>query len=95
MTDSLLAETPAAAETRGIARSASIIALGNITSRVLGLVREQVIAGLFGTGAHVDALTLALTITDSAFLLIAIPSLLASSGRFRGAASSISLEHGS
>ncbi|MBF8285754.1 MAG: Integral rane protein MviN, partial [Anaerolineales bacterium] len=70
MTDSLLAETPAAAETRGIARSASIIALGNITSRVLGLVREQVIAGLFGTGAHVDALTLALTLPVQIYELV-------------------------
>ena len=70
MTDSLLAETPAAAETRGIARSASIIALGNITSRVLGLVREQVIAGLFGTGAHVDALTLAITVPVQIYELV-------------------------
>lgn len=70
MTDSLLAETPAAAETRGIARSASIIALGNVASRVLGLIREQVIAGLFGTGAHVDALTLAITVPVQIYELV-------------------------
>ncbi len=50
------------AEARGLARNAAIIALGNVTSRLLGLVREMVKAKLFGAGAHVDALTLAITI---------------------------------
>ena len=38
-----------------IARAASIIALGNISSRVLGLVRETVIATLFGASGLVSA----------------------------------------
>ncbi|MBU1878622.1 MAG: murein biosynthesis integral membrane protein MurJ, partial [Chloroflexi bacterium] len=42
-----------------IARAATIIALGNILSRVLGLVREQVIAALFGATAVTDAFTVA------------------------------------
>lgn len=46
----------------GIARAASIIAIGNIASRVLGLVREMVKAQLFGAGAATDALTFALKI---------------------------------
>jgi putative peptidoglycan lipid II flippase len=70
MTDSLLTDTPVAEETRGLARSASIIALGNVASRVLGLIREQVIAGLFGTGAHVDALTLAITVPVQIYELV-------------------------
>ncbi len=42
-------------ETRQIARAASLIALGNVTSRVLGLVRETVKSHFFGAGAAVDA----------------------------------------
>lgn len=51
-----------------IARSALIVGLGNVGSRVLGLVREQVIAGLFGASASTDAFRVAfrvpLTIYD-------------------------------
>lgn len=43
----------------GIARSAAIISAGNIASRVLGLVRVQVIAYLFGGGRFVDAFVVA------------------------------------
>lgn len=43
----------------GIARSATIISAGNIASRVLGLMREQVIAYLFGAGPMVDAFVVA------------------------------------
>jgi putative peptidoglycan lipid II flippase len=47
------AESPVSAsamagESRGIARAAGIIALGNIVSRALGLIRVQLIAYLFG-----------------------------------------------
>jgi len=42
-------------ETARIARAASILALGNITSRVLGLVRETVKSHFFGAGSLVDA----------------------------------------
>ena len=44
---------------RGIARAAGLIGLGNIASRVLGLVREMVIAAEFGTGALTAAFTIA------------------------------------
>ncbi|MFQ5855226.1 MAG: murein biosynthesis integral membrane protein MurJ [Anaerolineae bacterium] len=62
-TDVVLPET-APAEVQpdagpGIARSAAIISAGNIASRVLGLVREQVIAYLFGAGPLVDAFVVA------------------------------------
>jgi putative peptidoglycan lipid II flippase len=64
MDDGLPVPAALADETRGIARSASIIALGNVTSRALGFVRDGIMAPLFGTGPHVDALILALTIPN-------------------------------
>jgi len=41
--------------TKGIAQAASIVALGNMTSRVLGLVREMISADLFGASGLVSA----------------------------------------
>jgi putative peptidoglycan lipid II flippase len=64
MDDGLPVPAALADETRGIARNASIIALGNVTSRALGFVRDGIMAPLFGTGPHVDALILALTIPN-------------------------------
>lgn len=49
-------------DTSGLARNASVIALGNIASRGLGFVREFVKSRLFGAGAQVDALNLAIAI---------------------------------
>ena len=46
-------------EQTGIAQAAGIIALGNISSRVLGLVREQLIAYLFGATGLVSAFGIA------------------------------------
>jgi putative peptidoglycan lipid II flippase len=42
-------------EQRGIAQAATIIAAGGIASRVLGLLREQIIAFLFGASGLVSA----------------------------------------
>lgn len=50
---------PAAPATGQIARAASIISLGNVASRVLGLVRESVKSYFFGAGATVDAYNIA------------------------------------
>ena len=44
---------------RGIVRSAGVIGIGNITSRLLGLVRESVIAAYFGTGELANAFKVA------------------------------------
>ena len=44
---------------RGIARAASIISLGNIASRVLGLVRETAFANAFGASGAFSAFTAA------------------------------------
>jgi putative peptidoglycan lipid II flippase len=71
MSESLPAETgPLAAEAGGLARHASILALGSVTSRALGFVRDSVMASLFGSGAHVDALALAITIPNQIYDLV-------------------------
>lgn len=44
---------------RRVALAALLIAAGNIASRVLGVVRESAIAGIFGRGAQVAAFTAA------------------------------------
>ena len=43
----------------GLARAASLIAAGNVTSRLLGLGRETVIAALFGATGSVSAFRVA------------------------------------
>jgi putative peptidoglycan lipid II flippase len=50
---------PAAPETGQIARMASIISLGNVASRLLGLARDSVKSYYFGAGAMVDAYNIA------------------------------------
>ena len=45
---------PTATLFRRVVIAATLIAIGNIASRVLGLARESVIAGLFGAGAAVE-----------------------------------------
>jgi putative peptidoglycan lipid II flippase len=50
---------PPRTEGRGIAQATSIIALGSIFSRVLGLVREQIIAYFFGASGLVSAFGIA------------------------------------
>jgi len=53
-----------------VAQAAGIIALGNIASRVLGLLREMVKSGLFGAGPHVDALNAALRVPTTLYDLL-------------------------
>jgi len=53
-----------------VAQAAGIIALGNITSRVLGFVRVTVKSGLFGAGPHVSALDAALRIPTTLYDLL-------------------------
>jgi putative peptidoglycan lipid II flippase len=52
-TSSQSAEVPPSGE--GIAKAAGILSLGNVASRVLGLVRQTVIADLFGASPYVSA----------------------------------------
>ena len=51
-------------EQRGLLRSASVMTVMTLLSRVLGLVREQVRAFLLGTGAASDAFGLAAVIPN-------------------------------
>lgn len=48
----------------GIVRSASLISLATMASRILGLVREQVVAFLFGAGVATDAFNVAFRIPN-------------------------------
>ncbi len=61
---------PLDAPSSGMVRATTVIALGNITSRVLGLVRETIISALFGAGAAVDALNLALVVPRGLYDLL-------------------------
>ncbi|MCP4542380.1 MAG: murein biosynthesis integral membrane protein MurJ [Chloroflexi bacterium] len=53
-----------------VAQAAGIIAMGNIASRVLGLVRETVKANLFGAGGNVSALDTAMSIPSIVYDLL-------------------------
>src|SRR5207237_6944688 len=49
----------AAHEQRASTRSTGIVGIAILCSRVLGLIREQVFAGLFGAGRNLDAFLMA------------------------------------
>jgi putative peptidoglycan lipid II flippase len=49
----------AAEDRRGSMRAAGIVGLAILSSRVLGLIREMVFAGLFGAGKNLDAFLMA------------------------------------
>jgi putative peptidoglycan lipid II flippase len=51
-------------ESHSVARGAGIVALAVMTSRVLGLVRDQVFAACFGAGFHNDAFVTAFRIPN-------------------------------
>ncbi|OQY24285.1 MAG: murein biosynthesis integral membrane protein MurJ [Anaerolineaceae bacterium 4572_32.2] len=53
-----------------VAQAAGVVALGNVVSRVLGLVREMVKSGLFGAGPHVDALNAAIRVPSVLYDLL-------------------------
>jgi putative peptidoglycan lipid II flippase len=53
-----------------IATAAGLIMLGNIASRLLGVVREQVIAALFGTTGTTDAFVAAATVPTMVYDLL-------------------------
>lgn len=57
-------------ESGGLARAAGIIALGSIVGRVLGLVREQIIAYFFGASGLVSVFGIADTIRKMVFELL-------------------------
>lgn len=61
---------PAVSTARRIAIAALLIALGNIASRILGLLREAAIAFYFGRSPAVDAFTLAWTVPNTVYDLL-------------------------
>ena len=61
---------PATRESHGIARATAINSLGNIISRVLGLIRESMLANLFGTSAAMDAFRIAVIVPRGLYDLL-------------------------
>ena len=62
--------TDQARTNEGVARATGILALGNIISRVLGLMREIVLTNLFGASAAVDAFNVAVVVPKGLFDLL-------------------------
>ncbi len=64
---------PSQTETKaGVARATGVLALGNITSRVFGLMRDVVLTNFFGASAVFDAFIVATTVPKALYdLLIA------------------------
>jgi putative peptidoglycan lipid II flippase len=57
-------DEPPADRPRGLARSAGVVGAAVFASRILGLVREQVFAGLFGASRELDAFITAFRIPN-------------------------------
>ena len=53
--DTLASQTDSPTQGQQIARSAAIVSVGSVLSRVMGLVREMAIAGIFGASGAVSA----------------------------------------
>lgn len=64
------ADPPDSSPPESMARATSVIALGNIASRILGLVRETILSHLFGAGAAVDAFNLAIIVPRGLYDLL-------------------------
>lgn len=59
-----MAEKSKTSDTTGIARSAGSVSVAVLASRILGLIREQVLAVLFGAGYFIDAYVVAFRIPN-------------------------------
>ena len=55
---------------RSVAIAMAVIALGNVVDRLLGLVREQVMAALFGATAATDAFVVASAVPQIVYDLL-------------------------
>src|SRR5512144_951380 len=51
----------------GLARATTILALGNIASRVLGFAKEILLSNYFGAGRFVDAFQIAITVPQDLY----------------------------
>lgn len=65
------------APTQSVAAAAFIISLAGITSRLLGLVRDRILAGQFGAGDVLDAYYAAFRIPDLIYNLVIVGALSA------------------
>ena len=63
-------QLPAPSPARRLALNTAIVGGAFVISRVLGLLREAVIAGQFGTSGPYDAYVVAFGVPDTLFLLI-------------------------
>ncbi|MGD1992369.1 MAG: murein biosynthesis integral membrane protein MurJ [Anaerolineae bacterium] len=66
----LAAQNPVDTERVAVTQAAGVIALGNVASRVLGLVRIIVKSGLFGAGPDVSALDAAIRVPNTLYDLL-------------------------
>lgn len=66
-------------ENQGVVKAASVLAVGNITSRMLGLVREIVKSNLFGASDLLGAYTVAALVPMTLFNLITGGEMVSSS----------------
>src|SRR5687768_6551169 len=62
---------PSALGGRGLIRAAVMLIVGFVLSRILGLVRESILASIFGGGITFDAYAAALRPPDTLFYVIA------------------------
>ena len=66
-------------ENKGVVKAASVLAIGNVTSRMLGLVREIVKSNLFGASDLLGAYTVAALVPMTLFNLITGGEMVSSS----------------
>ena len=70
---------PQLSQNQGVVKAAAVLAVGNITSRVLGLVREIVKSNLFGASDLLGAYTVATLVPMTLFNLITGGEMVSSS----------------
>ncbi len=70
---------PQLSENQGVVKAAAVLAMGNVTSRVLGLVREIVKSNLFGASDLLAAYTVAALVPNTLFNLITGGEMVSSS----------------
>lgn len=70
---------PQLSENKGVVKAAAVLAIGNVTSRVLGLVREIVKSNLFGASDLLAAYTVAALVPNTLFNLITGGEMVSSS----------------
>jgi len=58
------------ATNRGVAQATGVLALGNVSSRVFGLLREIVLTNLFGASAAMDAFVVATVVPKNLYDLL-------------------------